>query len=241
MCNELKSLQQQLCGNTYPGRGILIGKSAGGSTVIAYFIMGRSENSRNRIFEKTEDGIRTRAYDESKLTDPSLIIYAPVRKVGPVTVVTNGDQTDTIRDELLLAADPAAERFARFASALARREFEPDPPNFTPRISGVVGDDGYDLSILKSEDQSGTVCQRNFFRYAFEPGVCHFIHTYEHDGDPIPTFRGEPRRLLCPEGSAEEIAEYVWNCLDESNRVSLFVRKICACGAETTAIINKHC
>lgn len=240
MENKLNTLAQQLCGNTYPGRGILIGANAAGETVIAYFIMGRSENSRNRIFEKTADGIRTRAFDESKCTDPSLIIYAPVRKVGGVTVVTNGDQTDTVRDELILSDAPEKDYSARFAAALARREFEPDPPNYTPRISGILTDVDYELSILKSEDQSGTVCQRNFFKYRFENGVCHLIHTYEHDGNPIPTFRGEPRRLLCPEGSAQEIAEYVWNCLDESNRVSLFVRRIAADG-ESTVIINKHC
>ena len=240
MENKLNTLAQQLCGNTYPGRGILIGANAAGETVIAYFIMGRSENSRNRIFEKTADGIRTRAFDESKCTDPSLIIYAPVRKVGGVTVVTNGDQTDTVRDELILSDAPEKDYSARFSAALARREFEPDPPNYTPRISGILTDVDYELSILKSEDQSGTVCQRNFFKYRFENGVCHLIHTYEHDGNPIPTFRGEPRRLLCPEGSAQEIAEYVWNCLDESNRVSLFVRRIAADG-ESTVIINKHC
>ena len=240
MENKLNTLAQQLCGNTYPGRGILIGANAAGETVIAYFIMGRSENSRNRIFEKTADGIRTRAFDESKCTDPSLIIYAPVRKVGGVTVVTNGDQTDTVRDELILSDAPEKDYSARFSAALARREFEPDPPNYTPRISGILTDVDYELSILKSEDQSGTVCPRNFFKYRFENGVCHLIHTYEHDGNPIPTFRGEPRRLLCPEGSAQEIAEYVWNCLDESNRVSLFVRRIAADG-ESTVIINKHC
>lgn len=240
MENKLNTLAQQLCGNTYPGRGILIGTNEKGETVIAYFIMGRSENSRNRIFEKTADGIRTRAFDESKCTDPSLIIYAPVRKIGGVTVVTNGDQTDTVRDELVLSAEPEKDYSARFASALARREFEPDPPNFTPRISGILTKEGYELSILKSEDQSGTVCQRNFFKYQYENGVCHLIHTYEHDGSPIPTFRGEPRRLACPDGSAEEIAQYVWSCLDEANRVSLFVRKIAANG-ENTVIINKHC
>ena len=240
MEKKLNTLAQQLHGNTYPGRGILIGANENGETVIAYFIMGRSENSRNRIFEETADGIRTRAFDESRCTDPSLIIYAPVRKVGGVTVVTNGDQTDTVRDELLLSAEPEKDYGARFASALARREFEPDPPNFTPRISGILTGEGYELSILKSEDQSGTVCQRNFFKYKYESGVCHLIHTYEHDGNPIPTFRGEPRRLACPEGSAQEIAEYVWNCLDEANRVSLFVRKIAPDG-ESTVIINKHC
>ena len=240
MTDMLTTLEKQLSGNTYPGRGILIGRDSCGADVIAYFIMGRSENSRNRIFETTEDGIRTRAYDESKCTDPSLIIYAPVRKVGTVTVVTNGDQTDTVRDELVLAADIEKEYSARFAAALAKREYEPDPPNYTPRISGIVAKAGYELSILKSEAQLGAVCQRNFYKYEYEQGVCHLIHTYEHDGRPIPTFSGEPRRLSAPEGTAEEIARYVWRCLDEANRASLFVRKISADGTEETVILNKH-
>ncbi len=237
----MNTLKEYLHSNPYPGRGILIGKDASGGTVIAYFIMGRSENSRNRIFEKTEDGIRTRAYDESKLTDPSLIIYAPVRRVGEVTIVTNGDQTDTVRDELIKSECPECDFSARFAAALQTREYEPDPPNYTPRISGILGKSGYELSILKSEDQTGGVCQRNFFKYAYENGVCHFIHTYEHDGNPIPTFKGEPVRLQTPEGSARGIAEYIWSCLDEANRVSLYVKRLCAnCGGADSFIINKH-
>ena len=231
---KINTPEELIAGNSYVGRGIVLGRTPDGrKAVTAYFIMGRSENSRNRVFALDDGVLYTRPFDESKVKDPSLIIYAALRTWENKLIVTNGDQTDTVWE--------GHKNGVGFHEALKARCFEPDAPNLTPRISGVVGDDGYDLSILKSEDQSGTVCQRNFFRYAFEPGVCHFIHTYEHDGDPIPTFRGEPRRLLCPEGSAEEIAEYVWNCLDESNRVSLFVRKICACGAETTAIINKHC
>ena len=237
----MNTLKAQLNNNTYPGRGIIIGRDSTDNTLIAYFIMGRSENSRNRVFEETEDGIRTRAYDEKKLADPSLIIYAPVRKVGKVTIVTNGDQTDTVRDELNRSECPDCEYSVRFASALQTREYEPDPPNYTPRISGMVSESGYELSILKSEDQSGGVCQRNFFKYAYETGVCHFIHTYEHDGNPIPTFKGEPRRLVTPEGTVEEIANCIWSCLDENNRVSLFVRKILKeCGQEESFIINKH-
>lgn len=238
MLNDLKT---QLQSNSYPGRGILIGQDRAGRKVIAYFIMGRSENSRNRVFEKTCDGIRTRAFDEAKCSDPSLIIYAPVRKVDSVLIVTNGDQTDTVRSELLLANEPEEEYSSRFSRALGRREYEPDAPNYTPRISGILAGDGYELSILKSEDQSGGVCQRNFYKYAFESGVCHLIHTYEGDGNPIPTFRGEPRRLVCPEGSAEEIANYVWASLNEANRVSLFVRVIGENGEEDDCIINKHC
>ena len=236
---NLPTLKELLSGNTYPGRGVAIGENSARETVIIYFIMGRSENSRNRVFERTEDGIRTRAFDEAKCTDPSLIIYNPVRRVGNLLVVTNGDQTDTVRGELLLAEDPDAEYSERFARALGRREFEPDAPNFTPRISGIAAYDGCELSILKSEDLSGTVCQRNFFKYSYETGVAHLIHTYEHDGSPIPTFKGEPRRFACPEGTAEEVAGYCWSCLDEANRVSLYVCILGENGPET-AIINRH-
>ncbi|MBQ2190847.1 MAG: inosine monophosphate cyclohydrolase [Clostridia bacterium] len=236
---KLPTLRELIGSNAYPGRGVAIGENASRETVIVYFIMGRSENSRNRVFEETEDGIRTRAFDEKKCTDPSLIIYNPVRTVGELIVVTNGDQTDTIRGELLLAEEPDREYGERFAKALGRREFEPDAPNFTPRISGIAAYDGYELSILKSEDQSGTVCQRNFFKYSYETGVAHLIHTYEHDGSPIPTFRGEPRRFACPEGSAEEVAKYCWSCLDEANRVSLYAIRLGENGRESF-IINRH-
>ena len=154
--------------NEYPGRGILLGHN-GSAAVIAYFIMGRSENSRNRIFERTDDGIRTRAFDENKCTDPSLIIYSPVRRFGGAVIVTNGDQTDTVYDELAAGGS--------FVSALRKREFEPDSPNFTPRISGIIDENGYKLSILKSEDGSGSRCMRAFYEYAFERNTAHLIHT----------------------------------------------------------------
>ena len=178
-----------LSGNPYPGRGILLGCSADGRrAVIAYFIMGRSENSRNRVFEITEDGIRTKAFDESRMTDPSLIIYHPVRVVDGTTIVTNGDQTDTVAD--------AFRSGGSWVRALRTREFEPDGPNWTPRISGLLSPDGsYKLSILKSADAQGSACVRQTFEYPALPGVGHFLHTYVTDGNPIPTFQGEPERV----------------------------------------------
>ena len=170
----------------YPGRGIMLGATPSGKSVCAYFIMGRSENSRNRVFEKTEDGIRTRAYDESRMTDPSLIIYHPVRRVGRGLVVTNGDQTDTVRDHILAGAT--------FAAALRTREFEPDGPNWTPRISGLLSPDGsFKLSILKAGSENGAPCLRYFYEYeAAQPGAGRFISTYEGFGSPLPSFHGEP-------------------------------------------------
>ncbi len=189
----MEQLTELLSGNPYPGRGIALGRSADGKrAVMVYFIMGRSENSRNRIFEETADGIRTRAFDESRMTDPSLIIYHPVRVVEGTTIVTNGDQTDTVAD-----AFRAGQSFVR---ALRTRAFEPDGPNWTPRISGVVRPDGgYTLSILKSADGDSACCQRFFFEYDTPiAGSGHFISTYETDGDPLPSFRGEPAG--CPSG-----------------------------------------
>ena len=222
--------------NAYPGRGIVIGRTQDASKVaIGYFIMGRSENSRNRIFEKTEDGIRTKAFDESKMTDPSLIIYHPVRVVGDKTVVTNGDQTDTIRDGLLAGQI--------FAQALSTRTFEPDHPNYTPRISGIVLKDGsYALSILKSADGDPSSVRRQFFAYV-DPlaGQGHFIHTYKGDGDPLPSFEGEPEQVAIPCATAKEFADLLWTNLNEDNKVSLFVRYIDIASGETdTVIINKH-
>ena len=225
-----------LRGNPYPGRGIVLGRSPDGEkAVIAYFIMGRSENSRNRVFVETPDGIRTQAHDPSKMTDPSLIIYAPVRVFGSATVVTNGDQTDTIREGL------AAGR--SFAEALRKRTFEPDMPNYTPRISGLVDKDGgYTLSILKSADGDPASCRRYFFEYG-DPlaGQGHYIHTYMGDGDPLPSFEGEPEQVSIPCGGAGQLAELMWESLNEENKVSLFVRYIdLATGTWESVIKNKH-
>ena len=219
----------------YPGRGILLGNLPEGQALCAYFIMGRSENSRNRVFEKTEDGIRTKAFDESKMTDPSLIIYHPVRTVGNTTIVTNGDQTDTIRDGLL-----AGEVFAQ---SLRKRTFEPDAPNYTPRISGILhGNGSYALSILKSADGNPASTRRQFFGYE-EPlaGQGHFIHTYQENADPLPAFQGEPRQVAVTAPDAATLAKEVWENLNDDNKVSLFVRYIDLETQEAdTVIINKH-
>ena len=230
------NLCELLQSHPYPGRGILLGKSADGRhSVIAYFIMGRSENSRNRIFEVTEDGIRTKAFDESKMTDPSLIIYHPVRVVGDDTVVTNGDQTDTVRDGLLEGKV--------FAQSLRTREFEPDGPNYTPRISGVLKPDyTYNLSILKSLDGDPSCCCRYYYEYDNpKAGVGHFIHTYQENAEPLPSFEGEPRRVAITAPSAQALAQEVWANLNEDNKVSLFVQYIdLASGGKDTVILNKH-
>ena len=222
--------------NAYPGRGIILGRTADGtSAVMAYFIMGRSENSRNRIFVETEDGIRTQAFDESKMTDPSLIIYHPVRRVGTDTIVTNGDQTDTIRDGMHFGAV--------FAQSLRTREFEPDAPNFTPRISGIMHDDGgYALSILKSADGDPSSCRRFFFGYEHPiAGQGHFIHTYMQDGDPLPSFSGEPKQIAIDCKTPEAFAELLWDSLNKDNKVSLFVRYLnIESGERTTVMKNKH-
>ena len=211
------SLSEKLASNTYPGRGIVLGMMADGKTAVAaYFIMGRSVNSRNRVFIEEADGIRTEAFDPSKLSDPSLIIYHPVREMGRSLIVTNGDQTDTIRDFM--------ERGETLEQALRTREFEPDGPNWTPRISGLQLPDGsYKLSILKSADPEGSACTRHFFEYPALKGVGHFLHTYETNGDPIPTFFGEPERVVM-EGDIDTFTAEVWNNLNEDNKISLFVR-----------------
>ena len=230
-------LPNALCENTYPGRGIIIGKTADGRhAAVAYFIMGRSENSRNRIFEENEtNGIRTRAYDESKLVDPSLIIYSPVHVLGNRLIVTNGDQTDTIYDAL--------EAGKTFEEALRSRTFEPDAPNFTPRISGVVEPkaDRYRLSILKSADGDPASTRRYFFDYdAPRPGEGHFIHTYQQDGNPLPSFEGEPVPVTI-EGDLETFSWTVWDNLNADNKVSLFTRSIdLETGAVTSLLFNKH-
>ena len=229
-------LFQLLSANSYPGRGIVLGRSADNKkAVIAYFIMGRSENSRNRVFEATEDGIRTRAYDESKMTDPSLIIYHPVRVVDGTTIVTNGDQTDTIAD--------AYRKGEGFVRALRTREFEPDCPNYTPRISGAVRPDGsYRLSILKSANGDPACCQRFFFEYDTPiAGQAHFISTYQGDGSPLPSFEGEPRTVALDAPDAASLASRLWESLNSENKVSLFVSYLdLETGKADSVIINKH-
>ena len=233
---EILDFQKLLEQHPYPGRGIMLGRSADNkSAVIAYFIMGRSGNSRNRVFEATGDGIRTRAYDESKMVDPSLIIYHPVRKVGDVTVVTNGDQTDTIRDSLLAGKS--------YIDALRTRCYEPDGPNYTPRISGVVEKDGaFCLSILKSADGNPTCNHRYFYEYdAPLAGEGRFIHTYQENLAPLPSFEGEPRRVAITAPDAKTLAQQVWESLNGDNKVSLYVSYIdLATGEADSVIINKH-
>lgn len=227
-------LCQLLASNPYPGRGIVLGKTADGKTsVAAYFIMGRSANSRNRVFMEEPDGIRTQAYDPSKVEDPSLIIYHPVRQLGRGLIVTNGDQTDTIRDFL--------ERGLPMEQALRTREFEPDGPNWTPRISGLLSPDGsYKLSILKSADADGSGCLRQTFEYPGQAGLGHFLHTYVTDGNPIPTFQGEPERVAIS-GDIDTFTDAVWNSLNADNKISLFVRFTdLATGTFTQRIINKY-
>ncbi len=229
---------EALKGNSYPGRGIAIGKTKDGkNAVIAYFIMGRSENSRNRIFVEENGAVRTEAFDPSKLSDPSLIIYNAVRSVGNTTIVTNGDQTDTVYD--FMSAGKT------FEEALRTREFEPDCPNYTPRISGVlsVNDNSftYKLSILKSQNGNKESCIRNFFEYA-QPvsGIGHIIHTYEHDGNPIPSYKGEPKEISIG-NDIDEFAKEIWETLDPENKVSLVTRFISLSGDKVeTRIINKN-
>lgn len=232
------SLAEELKSNEYPGRGIIIGKSEDGlRAVSAYFIMGRSENSRNRIFVEEGEGIRTQAFDPSKLTDPSLIIYAPVRVLGNKTIITNGDQTDTIYEGM--------DKQMTFEQSLRFREFEPDAPNYTPRISGVMhienGKYNYAMSILKSGDGSPEGCFRYTFAYENPAaGEGRFIHTYMHDGNPLPSFEGEPKRVSIS-GDIDEFTGMVWENLNSDNKVSLFVRFIdIKTGKYGTRIVNKH-
>ena len=235
----LYDLKTLLSENSYPGRGIIIGKSADGkSAMIAYFIMGRSVNSRNRVFESFEGGMRTKAFDESKLSDPSLIIYNPYLSLPCVDIITNGDQTNTIYDFVMQGKT--------FEDALMTREFEPDSPNFTPRISGICNycdeckDFTYKLSILKSANGRPESCSRFFYNYVPEKGIGHFIHTYKCDGDPIPSFYGEPEEVKLP-ATAQELADLVWKNLNEDNKVSLYVRSVCLeTGKAKEIIINKN-
>ena len=233
---QLMDLNTLLKENAYPGRGIVLGlDETGKKAVVAYFIMGRSENSRNRVFVEKDGGIITKAFDESKMVDPSLIIYHPVRQVGEVTVVTNGDQTDTIRDSLLAGKS--------YIDALRTRCYEPDGPNYTPRISGVVDQDGsFCLSILKSADGDPACSHRYFYEYdAPLAGEGRFIHTYQENAEPLPSFEGEPRRVSVSAPDAETLASQVWASLNEDNKVSLFVQYIhLATGERETVILNKH-
>ena len=235
---EMLSIEKELRENAYPGRGIIIGRSANGmKAVTAYFIMGRSENSRNRVFVEDGEGIRTQAFDESKLTDPSLIIYAPVRVLGNKTIVTNGDQTDTIYEGM--------DRQMTFEQSLRSREFEPDAPNYTPRISGIMHVEGgkfnYAMSILKSGNgDPGSCCRYTFAYENAVPGEGHFIHTYMHDGNPLPSFEGEPKRIAIPD-DMNAFADTLWSSLNADNKVSLFVRYIdIATGKYESVIINKN-
>ena len=241
----LFNLEKLLSENSYPGRGIVIGKSADGkNAMIAYFIMGRSVNSRNRIFERFDGGMRTKAFDESKLTDPHLIIYNPYLSAqgGSIDIITNGDQTNTIYDYI----NENGEDGFSFEKSLHLREFEDDAPNYTPRISGILyycfprNVFTYKMSILKSANGRGNACNRFFYDYTPEDGIGHFIHTYKCDGDPIPSFYGEPEEVAL-HNTAEELADLIWNNLNEENKVSLFVRSVPLDGGEPTEIIiNKN-
>ena len=242
---EVKSMGNRIHGNEYVGRGIVIGMTEDASKcAIAYFIMGRSENSRNRVFKKEGDNLTIYPFDESKVEDPSLIIYNPVMVSGNKTIVTNGDQTTTIFDKI--DVDKAAGKCTCYAfeKALKTREFEPDSPNWTPRISGIVKvtdeEFSYKLSILKSADREGTACNRFTFDYEPLPGVGHFIHTYVCDGNPIPTFQGEPERVTIPD-DIDEFYDDIWNNLDANNKISLYVRYIdLETGKYDDRLINKN-
>ena len=236
---KISNIAEELNSLAYHGRGIIIGKSADSKKAItAYFIMGRSENSRNRVFVAEGEAMRTKAFDESKMTDPHLIIYYPVRVLGNKTIVTNGDQTDTIYDLM--------DKQMTFEQALRTREFEDDKPNFTPRISGIIhrenGDMNYAMSILKSAEGDDSSCER--FTYAYSnpiAGKAKFIHTYNGDGNPLPSFEGEPKTLILPDVEIDELTDLIWTNLNADNKVSLFVRYIdLATGETETRIVNKN-
>ena len=236
---EIKSLEKELNSLAYHGRGIIIGKSADSKKAItAYFIMGRSVNSRNRVFVAEGEAMRTKAFDESKMTDPHLIIYYPVRVLGNKTIVTNGDQTDTIYELM--------DKQMTFEQALRTREFEDDAPNYTPRISGIIhhenGEMNYAMSILKSADGDGSSCHRYTYAYSNPiAGRAKFIHTYKADGNPLPSFEGEPKTLELPDVDIDTMTDIIWKNLNEDNKVSLFVRYIDLATNETeTRIVNKN-
>ena len=235
---EIKSMKDRIDGNPYVGRGIVIGKSSDSKkAATAYFIMGRSANSRNRVFTVKNGEVFTEPFDASKVEDPSLIIYAALRKFENKLIVTNGDQTDTVYDGIVTGKS--------FSESLESREFEPDAPNFTPRISGMLtfgeNDFKYEISILKSLDENGSDCARYTFSYPSKAGLGHFIHTYVTDGNPIPTFQGEPERVAIPD-SIDEFADEIWNYLDENNKISLYVRYTDLTeGSYEEKLINKNC
>ena len=235
----LKNLAEEIGSTSYPGRGIVIGRTPDGKkAAIAYFIMGRSQNSRNRVFVTEGEGIRTEAFDPSKLEDPSLIIYAPVRVLGSDTIVTNGDQTDTIYENM--------DQGDTFEESLRSREFEPDAPNYTPRISGIVHTEAgysYEMSILKSDNGDPDQCLRFTFSYDNpKAGEGHFIHTYMGDGNPLPSYEGEPTRVTVPTDDLDEFTDIVWKSLNDDNKVSLFTRFIdVENGKYETRIVNKNC
>ena len=234
MAQKAHEIAGLLAGNPYPGRGIVVGESAAGESCLAYFIMGRSENSRNRILQEEEGALFTRPYDASKVKDPSLIIYAAMRRVGDAVILTNGDQTDTIACALSEGGN--------FFDALETRTFEPDSPNYTPRISALLrlSDGSYDMSILRRGKVAPFACERARFSFAAERGVGHFLHTYVTDGDPLPSFEGAPKQVLIPAG-IDEFASSLWEALDQSNKISLFVRFIDRkTGRETTRLFNKN-
>lgn len=232
-----KSMGDTIRDNSYVGRGIAVGKTADGKkAVIGYFIMGRSENSKNRVFKEEGDDVVIYPFDESKVEDPSLIIYSPVKKLDDKVIVTNGDQTDTIYDFV--------KEGKSFKEALATREFEPDGPNWTPRISAMLtfadGDFSYEMSILKSVDEEGSACARYTYSYPAVSGLGHFIHTYEHDGQPLPTFQGEPRRIIILD-DIEEFTSDIWDNLNEEKKISLYVRYIdLETGKAENKLINKN-
>ncbi len=235
----MRNIAEELQSLEYHGRGIILGKSTDGKkAVIAYFIMGRSENSRNRVFVTDGDGIRTQAFDESKMVDPHLIIYAPVRVLGNKTIVTNGDQTDTIYEGM--------DKQLTFEQSLRTREFEDDKPNFTPRISGIIhlenGGMNMAMSILKSDDGDDACCIRNTFAYSNpKAGEARFIHTYKAAGNPLPSYEGEPKKLSVPDMDIDAFTNYVWENLNEENKVSLFTRYIdLETGKAESRIVNKN-
>lgn len=235
---KINKIDDLLRGNSYVGRGIVIGKTpSGAKAVVAYFIMGRSQNSRNRIFEEKPNGeVVIYPFDASKVQDPSLIIYSPIRKINDKLIVTNGNQTDTVYE--------GEQKGKNFYESLKARCFEPDAPNFTPRISGILtfldSDFSYEMSILKSADKEGTACNRFTFSYSALNGLGHFLHTYVCDGNPIPTFVGEPERVAIPE-SIDEFTNTLWQNLDEDNKISLYVRYVnLNDGKEENRLINKN-